>query len=271
MKYKQNLHTHSTYCDGKDTPREMIEAAIKKGFDSIGFSGHSYMSYSPVTAMRPDTTPKYINEINALKNEYKGKIDIYCGIEHDMYSGTDLSLFDYSLGAVHYLLIGNEYVGFDRSVEVVDGVINKYFGGNGMAYAKKYYEELSKLPQYGKVDIIAHFDLVNKHLESRNYFDAGSDEYISYAVAAAKKLRNHIELFEVNTGAIARGYRTSPYPTVPILKELKALGFSAIISSDCHNSDMLDCHFAESEALLKECGFNEIIVLKEKGFEPISI
>ena len=32
MNTLQNLHTHSTYCDGKDTVTEMIEAAISKGF-----------------------------------------------------------------------------------------------------------------------------------------------------------------------------------------------------------------------------------------------
>ena len=42
MTYLQNLHTHTTYCDGRDTPVEMIESAIAQGFDSIGFSGHSY-------------------------------------------------------------------------------------------------------------------------------------------------------------------------------------------------------------------------------------
>jgi len=30
MLYKQNLHQHSRYCDGADTPKEIIEHAIKK-------------------------------------------------------------------------------------------------------------------------------------------------------------------------------------------------------------------------------------------------
>ena len=37
---KQNLHTHSSYCDGKDTPEELVLYAINSGFSSIGFSGH---------------------------------------------------------------------------------------------------------------------------------------------------------------------------------------------------------------------------------------
>lgn len=42
MKHLQNLHTHTIYCDGKDTPEEMILAACEKGFTSLGFSGHSF-------------------------------------------------------------------------------------------------------------------------------------------------------------------------------------------------------------------------------------
>ena len=34
---KQNLHTHSIFCDGKDTIEEMTLEAISKGFDILGF------------------------------------------------------------------------------------------------------------------------------------------------------------------------------------------------------------------------------------------
>lgn len=37
---KQNLHTHSIYCDGKDTIEAMALEAINKGFNVLGFSGH---------------------------------------------------------------------------------------------------------------------------------------------------------------------------------------------------------------------------------------
>ena len=32
MKNLQNLHTHTTFGDGKDTPEEMVVEAINKGF-----------------------------------------------------------------------------------------------------------------------------------------------------------------------------------------------------------------------------------------------
>ena len=37
---KQNLHTHSLYCDGKNTIEDMTLEAIQKGFTILGFSGH---------------------------------------------------------------------------------------------------------------------------------------------------------------------------------------------------------------------------------------
>ena len=40
---KANYHTHTTWCDGKDSPRAVIESAIAKGFDAIGFSSHSML------------------------------------------------------------------------------------------------------------------------------------------------------------------------------------------------------------------------------------
>ena len=46
LRYKQNLHIHTTYADGKDTPEEMVCEAIARGGDSIGFSEHSYISFS---------------------------------------------------------------------------------------------------------------------------------------------------------------------------------------------------------------------------------
>ena len=43
---RQNLHTHCTYCDGKNTLEEMVLAAIDKGFSSLGFSSHCFSNLS---------------------------------------------------------------------------------------------------------------------------------------------------------------------------------------------------------------------------------
>ena len=128
MKNLQNLHTHSKYCDGRDTPEEMIAFALSKGFDSIGFSGHSYMHFSPSYSMSIEGTEEYKREIISLKKKYAGQIDIFLGLEFEMYSETELSDYEYLIGSLHYFRIGDEYVGFDRKADEVLRVINEHFG-----------------------------------------------------------------------------------------------------------------------------------------------
>lgn len=270
-RYKQNLHTHSTYCDGKDTPEELVLEAIKRGHFSIGFSGHSYMRFSAGLGMDEKKSALYKEEIFRLKGKYKDVIKIYYGLEKEMYSDVDLSGYDYLIGSCHYLDIDGEIRGFDRSLEVVANYIADYFGGDGMLFAKKYYETLSTLPKYGNFDIIGHFDLITKHADSIEFFNENSKEYISYAVEAAEALAGKIPLFEVNTGAAARGYRKTPYPRPFILKELKRLGFGAVIASDCHDKNFLDCGFKDAESLLLECGFKERYVLTDNGFTAVKL
>jgi len=67
----QNLHTHTTFCDGLDTPEELVKTALEKGFDSIGFSEHSYMWASDFSIKIGDKTKEYKEEINFLKQKYK--------------------------------------------------------------------------------------------------------------------------------------------------------------------------------------------------------
>lgn len=270
MKYLQNLHTHSTFCDGKNTPRETVESAIKQGFNSIGFSGHSYMHYNNEYGMTKTSTEEYIAEINRLKKEYADKIEIFLGVEADMYSAPDLPQdFDYKIGSLHFILKDGEYIDFDLPAQDVKKVIDKNFGGNGLLYAEKYYEELSKLPQYGNFDIIGHFDLITKHCDNHDFFDINSKEYLSYALDCAKELSGKIPFFEVNTGAIAKGYRLTPYPSIPIIKEFKRLGLGAVITSDCHDAKDLNCCFNEAEELLKSCGYKEHYVLTKEGFKAV--
>ena len=271
MTYLQNLHTHCTYCDGKDTPEQMVAYALEKGFDSLGFSSHSYTPYSPSAALRKDKIPAYRKEIPALKKKYKDRLKIFLGLEYDMYCGEDQTGYDYLIGSVHYLKVGSVYRGFDLGPAAVKALIDELYGGDGLSFVKDYYETVAKLPEYGNFDIIGHFDIITKNLEAIPFFDDTCPEYMGYALGAMEALRGKIDLFEVNSGAIARGYRSIPYPAKPLLKAFHDMGFKAVITSDCHDGRFLDCQFAESAELLKECGFQEKFVLTEEGFVPTQL
>lgn len=272
MKYLQNLHTHCTYCDGKDTPEEMIGYALDKGFDSLGFSSHSYNKYSVSGIVTQEDIDEYSRRIPQLKEEYKGRIKIFCGIEYEFCSGEPVGDWDYTLGAVHYVPTGDGWGSFDSDATCVRNLINDHFGGDGMAFAKAYYETVAKLPEVGDFDIVAHFDIITKNLElAPELFDAECKAYMDCALGAMEALRGKIPFFEVNTGAMSRGYRTAPYPAIPLLKAFREMGFKPVITSDCHNGQFLDHYFNESAELLKACGYQEKFVLTEEGFVPAEL
>ena len=82
---RQNLHTHTTFCDGKHTPEEMIQAALEQGLDSLGFSGHSPLA-GECWVMEAEDVPRYRREILDLREQYAGKLEIFLGLEQDSLS-----------------------------------------------------------------------------------------------------------------------------------------------------------------------------------------
>ena len=272
MSYKQNLHIHSTYCDGKDRPEEMIREAIRRGFDSIGFSEHSYMYFSRyANQMTAQRTEEYKAEIAALKEKYRGTIDIFCGMEVEMHSQVSLTGFDYLIGSLHYLDFDGQICGFDSNLEKTLAYLRDHFGGDGMAFARKYFETLCRLPEKGNFNILGHFDLITKNNEQGRFIDTESREYLHAGLETIHALKGEIPLFEVNTGAIARGYRTAPYPQMEFLKEFRSCGFGAVITSDCHNKDFVDCYFDEAAQLLEQAGFRTKWILTDEGFRETAL
>ncbi|MBQ5926436.1 MAG: histidinol-phosphatase HisJ family protein [Clostridia bacterium] len=271
MIYKQNLHTHSTYCDGKNSLEDVVLEAIHKGFESIGFSSHSDMPFSSFPSLYNRKVPDYKREITALKEKYQGKIKLFCGVEWDMLTETDFSQFEYVLGAKHYFDFDGEKVGFDRDSTRVREIVDTYFGGDGLRYAKRYYEEFSTLANVPNVDIVAHFDLIAKHSQTHSFFDEESKEYQTAAIDCLKTLVQKIPVFEINTGAMARGYRTTPYLAPFIMKALKSSGAKLTISSDCHQKEKLDYAFDDAVAYAKAYGFNELYIFNGKAFDGMKI
>jgi histidinol-phosphatase (PHP family) len=264
----QNLHTHTTLSDGIDTPEAMINHAIMQGFRSIGISDHAktdfLLSYEA-------NTEKYIDEISRLREKYAEKIKIFLGIEMDFYSKGHLNPrdFDYVIGSVHYAKTKDgKMIAYDHSPEIAIEHIQNDFGGDAYAYARSYFENVATLGDRFDFNIVGHFDVLTKYTEKYScFFDTGSHAYRNMALEALHSIREKRELFEINTGAIARGWRTSPYPESFILHEMKRLSCKMILSSDCHNGKFLNCYFKEALDILRAHGFSEIYYLTKHGFK----
>jgi histidinol-phosphatase (PHP family) len=139
-------------------------------------------------------------------------------------------------------------------------IVNKHYDGNYLKYAKAYFESVAQLGKV-KPDIIGHFDLVAKFNEGNKYFDEAGKEYLDLAFEAMDALLPHCDLFEVNTGAISRGYKTTPYPAMPLLKRIYEKGARITLASDCHDAEFLDCNYKKTTEILKNAGFKSAYVM----------
>lgn len=270
--YKQNLHAHSVYCDGKDSLEEMVLAAIEKGFDSIGFSGHSYTPFDERYCMSKSDTEKYYNECRSLREKYKGKIDVLCGIEQDFYAPKPEFDYDYIIGSVHYVLCGDEYVAVDENAEILVNAANKYYGGDIYTLVENYYTNVENVVSATNCDFIGHFDVISKFIEtSPGYLDVTNERYIAAGKRAIEKLLLCNKPFEMNAGALSKGCRNEPYPSEYFLDLIRKGGGRILFNADCHDRNKLDFGRDKMMLLAKKVGFAEFSVLKNGSFisEPL--
>ena len=265
---KTNFHTHTSFCDGKNSPEEMILTAIGKGFTALGFSIHSYTDGDIDPIVSKEGLENYYKTLRELQVKYKDQIEILCGIEQDVYSPPFEYDYDYVIGGAHYFRHNDKLLYVDRSLE--DGKKNFLveYKGDFDAYAKDYYAVAKTIVEKTNPSFIAHIDLVTKFIEKLDI--KLTDRYFEYAIDAVDYLVKFGVPFEINTGAISRGYRTSPYPHLTLLKRIKEKGGKIVISSDCHNKDYLDCGFDIAEDMARHIGFNEHYVVTKNGMKKVS-
>lgn len=266
---KTNFHAHTTFCDGKNTPEEMISWAIDKNFTALGFSSHSYIPGDSSWTLNPQSTLEYFSTINRLKDKYADKIKIFCGIEQDILSPKFNLPFDYVIGSVHAVCVNGKNVSVDNKQEMVKDLVNEVFNGKFEKLAKEYFCLMERVIDLTQPDIIGHIDVVSKFSERLGYVE--TEEYLEYAYNAVNKLAKFGLPFEINTGGMARGYKSEPYPSKNILKMVKQVGGNICLSSDCHVKEKLDFWLDEGEVLAKEIGFTQRAEITDKGIKYVKI
>ena len=70
-----DFHMHTQFCDGKDEPEAMVEAALRLGMKRMGFSGHAHEPFDG-WCMTPEGTEAYKQEIRRLREKYRDRITI---------------------------------------------------------------------------------------------------------------------------------------------------------------------------------------------------
>lgn len=161
----------------------------------------------------------------------------------------------------------------DESPESLMKTLDEWYQGDKMQMVRDYYDTVVKHINQNQSKIVGHFDLITKFNEKQPWLDEEGTEYQAIALQALNHVIDIIETYdgmvEINTGAISRNWRTTPYPNPFLLKQLKERDCPIIITSDSHETTTLTCHFPETVELLKAIGFTETMQLKDGLFQPI--
>lgn len=271
MKFLSTAHSHTTYCDGKNTPAEMAKAAYDLGFVSFGFSGHSHLPYKAGYEMKMEKEAEYRKEVLAIKKEYEGKMEVLLGLELDSDSIYPDFKYDFLISSVHQLHVGDNWYAVDHCKEDFDKCLNAFGGIKNML--KEFYSITASAALRDNIDIVGHIDLVGKFNETFEYFNPNDEWYLNLVFTAIDTIleKRPDIVFEVNTGAISRGYRTTPYPDIPILKYLAEKKAKITLNSDTHAANTLDFAYDTAIKHIKSVGINKIYILRKNGFEKMGI
>lgn len=276
MTYLSNAHTHSTFCDGKSTPEEMVQKAIELGYTSLGFSGHSYLPQvkdDPWT-MTPEKTLWYIQKINELKQSYQDQIAIHLGLELDSFSQIDLSPYEYVIGSVHMFhdIKADRYLSYDNGTDEFLILFNEIFDSNPIKMAETYYGQVLEHMRSTRPTILGHYNLITKYNDALHLIDEEDPSYKSIAGDVLLEAASFAQCVEVNTGALGRGHAKVPYPNEWMLKLLVEHHIPLILTCDCHDRDLLGVGYTTALDLLKKVGCSSLWTLGQKElFEEIPL
>ena len=283
MKEKINLHTHSSFSDGKNTAEEHILAAIEKGFSVLGFSEHSLHPLDPAFYydvdsnwhMLPKSFSDYVATIKNLKEKYADRIKILLGFEADYFESPKIgsaipdkkvySAFnpDYLIGSVHFISKAEGFFSVDNKTEEVQKALTTFYSDadgiiNGKALVCDYFEAERNMLAKGSFEIMGHPDLVRIRNGALNFFDEKESWYKEQLKLTAKAAAKAGVIAEINTGAIARGLMDDVYPSAQFLDYLYEEGVPVCINSDAHKCEFLDAAFDSAALSAKKAGYDEL-------------
>jgi len=252
-----DLHNHTHFGDGVNSPAEMVQQAGQRGMTVFGLSehfprpeGYNYPIESFNHRMLAGRWFDYVSEVQRLKAAEGRDPKLLFGAEIDFiperqeWIRAEVSgfTFDYVIGSVHMIdTWGFDYLHDDWDNRDVDALYTRY------------YEILIQLVRSGIADFIGHLDLIkiykNTHPPTRDHTDE--------AIEVLKEAARLGTFIEVNTGALRKPCKELA-PAPDLIKEAVRLKIPFTLGSDAHKTADVGYYLPEVAALLKDLGVREV-------------
>lgn len=235
-----DLHLHTCYSHGNNTPFEMAVSAASAGLKLAGFTEHSPRpdGYNYTHEYRAQLTrflPAYVREVRQLKDVARENdgCQVLLGLEMDWMNGEETFIeksihaypYDYIIGSVHFI----GHWGFDDGLGPWEDASQEQCEN----WYSQYFTAWRNMLASGFFQIAAHPDLIK--IFSREQFHIWlqkpqSQEQISQCL---RVLRNQGMAMEISSAGLRKACREI-YPSRPIMQMATELDVPITFASDAH-------------------------------------
>lgn len=269
-----NYHTHTHYCDGKESIEVTVGKAHELGMTAIGFSSHAPLPFEKAWCMKADQLPEYIETINLLKKT--SPLPVYTGLEVDFIPGvvspTDFRhQLDYTIGSVHFVerYTNGEHWEIDSTFTVFKEGLERIFDNNVRTAVERYFELTRKMVDHSNPDIVGHLDKIK--MQNRNgLFNETESWYQAAVVSTLNAIKKAGCIVEVNTRGLYQQKTTTTYPSPWILQRIHQMNMPITLSSDAHHPSDLVNQFPETARILLELGFKNLRILLDGKWQDVA-
>lgn len=236
---------------------EYVEEAIHSGLGEIGLTDHLFLYWLPRAerslkwAIPESEYDNHYAEMLALRERYRGSINVRIGVEADFVAGHEAELhevlgrydFDFVLGSVHFMdgwLIDDPDLAHRYHEERVAEIYRRYFANVRAAIAT------------GAFDILAHFDLPKK-------FGFLPEEDVSGIIASTLDAAAAAGVaIELSTAGVRKPV-AEIYPSPAILRAMRERDIPIVLSSDAHAPSEVGFGYDASIAAARAAGYESLV------------
>lgn len=265
-----DYHVHTYRCGhARGISREFVLKAIERGISEIAFTDHIPLYFlphperDPRLAMPEEEFDGYLREVEALREEFAGRIPVRLGLEADYREGQEEVLaswlgraeWDVVLGSVHWVAGG--WIDAPGSAERFQRE-----GTEGLY--DEYYRLLARAARTRLFDVLTHFDLPKKF---GNRPTNPRDEAEQEAIAAARQAGCAVEI----SSAGLRKPVGEAYPEGRLLAKMAVAGIPVTFSSDAHAPLEVGWGFERTLELARSCGVEQFVTFerRKRAFHPL--
>jgi histidinol-phosphatase (PHP family) len=271
-----NFHTHSNFCDGKNTMEEHIQKAKEFRMKSLGFSSHAPIPFDCKWCMKQEKLEHYLQSIETLKRNTK-EIELYAGLEVDYIPGiispsNFSNQLDYTIGSIHFVdafTDGTHWEIDGLHTLFLDG-LEKIFHNDFKAAFARYFELTREMVSNSPPTIVGHLDKMKIQNLQNKFFSETESWYQREVKETIKAIKQSGAIIEVNTRGIYQKKTTDTYPSPWILELIHQENIPITISSDAHHADDLINQFESASTLLQKIGFKNLHILYQGEWKPFT-